>query len=392
MLSRRFFLRGAGTVALAHYLTGCGNLSPAEIVLLLQGSIPTQLLNDFRKQVDRSKSLTFKPEAQLKNVMELLRTWEAATKGKKEPSMQFPFISQKTPDIADLLTLGDYWLASAIQEQLIQPLKVTELSGWQQLPSRWQRLVRRNQRGEPDENGQIWGAPYRWGSTAIAYRRDKFETLGWTPTDWQDLWQESLRDRISLIDQPREIIGLSLKKLGYSYNAPDLSQIPDLKADLIALNQQVKYYSSDRYLQPLLLGDTWLAVGWSHDILPLVSSNAGIAAVIPQSGTALWADVWVKPAGLKDTEAQAALPAQWINFCWQPPAAKQISLFTHAASPLLETLKPDELPPEVRNNPLLFVDPLILDKSDFLYPLASATLQQYSSLWKEMRGSLAKTH
>jgi putative spermidine/putrescine transport system substrate-binding protein len=147
--------------------------------------------------------------------------------------------------------------------------------------------------------------------------------LKWTPRDWNDLWREEVRDRISLLDQPREVIGLTLKKLGHSYNTENLEKVPDLKKELDALNRQAKFYSSDTYLEPLILGDTWLAVGWSTDVLPILQRYQQIAAVIPQSGTALWANLWVQPA--RDVRS-APLDHQWIDFCWQPQIAQQISL------------------------------------------------------------------
>ena len=125
---------------------------------------------------------------------------------------------------------------------------------------------------------------------------------------------------------PREVIGLTLKKLGKSYNSTNLQAIPQLKAELTALNQQVKLYSSDSYLQPLLLGNTWLAVGWSTDILPLTQRNPAIAAVVPKAGTALWADLWVRPTVAKPE--LSALIAAWISFCWRPEIAAQLSLLS----------------------------------------------------------------
>jgi putative spermidine/putrescine transport system substrate-binding protein len=93
----------------------------------------------------------------------------------------------------------------------------------------WQEIVKRDRQGQVSNTGEVWGAPYRWGTTVIAYRRDKFRELGWTPKDWSDLWRPELRDRISVVDQPREVIGLTLKKLGRSYNTTNLSQVQTLK-------------------------------------------------------------------------------------------------------------------------------------------------------------------
>ena len=40
------------------------------------------------------------------------------------------------------------------------------------MPKRWRQLVRRNRWGAVDPKGPVWGVPYRWGCTLIAYRKD----------------------------------------------------------------------------------------------------------------------------------------------------------------------------------------------------------------------------
>lgn len=382
MLSRRSFLIGSGIIALAQLVSGCSDPETTLKVLLLSGSIPPQLLSEFRRQVTEGREISFKPEAQLQDLLNLLESWHKEETTSETQRSWFPYKVGGTPATANLLTLGDYWLAQAIKEKLIQPINITELDGWTKLPSPWQQLVRRNEEGELDENGNVWGAPYRWGSTMIAYRRDKFEELGWTPTDWSDLWREELRDRISIVNQPREVIGLTLKKLGHSYNTKDLTTVPNLKSELLALHKQIKYYSSEHYLEPLIIEDTWLAVGWSTDILPVKASKGAIAAVVPKSGTSLWADLWVKPRTIEDN---SSLINQWINFCWQPKAASQISLFTDASSPIILSMAKEDIPRDLRNNPLIVPSPETLEKSDFLYPLPSESEKQYLSLWEEIR-------
>ena len=387
-MERRSFLLGAGTLLLGQLLAGCrGSQRETLKVRLLKNSIPVQLLNEFRKSYQKSPALDFAPESQLKELFESLKTWQETGEKESSKGLRLPFFQPKAPVIPDLVTLGDYWLQSAIQQQLIQPLATDKLKSWQQLPPQWQEVVKRNNQGQLDASGSVWGAAYRWGTTVIAYRRDKFKSLGWTPSDWSDLWRPELRDRISLLDQPRETIGLTLKRLGYSYNTPQLDKVPDLKDTLKKLHQQAKLYSSDNYLQPLIMGDTWLAVGWSTDVIDLMKSDREIAAVVPLSGTALWADLWVQPksAGAKSNSAAQVLAQEWIDFCWQPKPASAISLFTRAVSPVLVDMKPDDIPKDIRENPLLLPNPQIIQKSEFIHPLPTATEKQYTSLWKEIR-------
>jgi putative spermidine/putrescine transport system substrate-binding protein len=238
----------------------------------------------------------------------------------------------------------------------------------------------RNAQGQPQTEGKVWGAPYRWGMTVIAYNEEKFAQFDWRPQDWSDLWRPELTGKIALIDNRREVIGLTLKKMGYSYNSSDLKQVMGLKDQLFALQKQVKFYSSQHYLQPLILGDVWLSVGWSNDILPVSDRYNKIKVVVPKSGTSLWSDVWVKPV----LTTPNSLVEQWIDFCWQPESATKISLFTSGLSPLILTQNPDQISPDIRNNPLL-VNPEAIKKSDFLNPLSPATEQEYEQLWQAMR-------
>jgi putative spermidine/putrescine transport system substrate-binding protein len=381
-MNRRYFLLGTGTVAISQLLAGCGGQNQATLqVRVLKGSIPAQIVGQFRQSLKQSVQLQLTPVEQIQTVFKQLQAWQqkSTTQAAKGWNLSLPFTkSEPTVNLPDLVSLGDYWLAAAIEQKLIQPLDTAQLKQWSVLPPKWQQLVRRNDQGEPNQNGKVWAAPYRWGTTVIVYDRNKFQKLGWKPKDWSDLWRQELRDRISLLDQPREVIGLTLKKLGESYNTENLAQVSNLETELRALNNQVKFYSSNTYLEPLISGDTWLAVGWSNDVLPVIQRYQQLSAVIPQSGTALWADLWVQPA----SEKKSDFLNQWIDFCWLPHTAKQISLLTDASSPILTNLTASDFQEQLSQ--LLIVNQEVLDKSEFLLPLPPETIQQYESLFAKV--------
>ena len=176
------------------------------------------------------------------------------------------------------------------------------------------------------------------------------------------------------------------------------------------------------------MGDTWLALGWSTEVLPVRSSYRNIDAVVPRSGTALWADVWVQPAALtigsqvEDTTDESAfrsdarlmsysqnelaqtptsptpstraenddqmnLIKQWIEFCWQPQIAREISLLTNAASPIILSMASEQLPKSLRENQLLLPDASALKQSEFIKPLSKEVYENYLALWKKIRTS-----
>jgi putative spermidine/putrescine transport system substrate-binding protein len=133
-----------------------------------------------------------------------------------------------------------------------------------------------------------------------------------------------------------------------------------------------------------------------------VRSNYGeIDAVVPLSGTALWADVWVQPASVAtnsnptgtstsptppaDAKDNASLTKQWIEFCWQPQSAKEISVLSHAASPMFASADYGNLPNDIRENRLLLPDSSVLEKSEFIEPLPQDVSKEYEKLWTEIR-------
>ena len=224
--------------------------------------------------------------------------------------------------------------------------------------------------------------------------------MGQPITDWQDLWRDDFKGRVSLLDSDRVVLGIALKSVGQSINTMALDAVPELAKRLTALNDQVKFYSSDNYLQPLLLEDTWVAVGWSTDILPLVRRDRRINAIVPESGTILTADVWVKPiqpasstsapssaeTTTKDRALTDELVRQWMAFFWESPIATQLALLSSGASPVLLSSR-ETLPVALAQDSLLMPSVAIMDKSEFLEPLTAEAIALYRRYWSEMRRS-----
>jgi len=388
-LGRRSLLIGIGGLILGSLLSQCQPGEAADLtVQFLESSLPAVLLREFQRNLDPQFRVDLSAQEQLADLFELLR--------ETPPSNPAPPVVQ---------TLGDYWLAAAIQQRLIEPLPLDELAGWQQLPAAWQQLVQRDEAGRLDPTGPIWAAPYRWGNLAIAYRTEKFESLDWQPTDWADLWRPEVRRQVSMLDSPRIAIGIALKTLGQGFNTADLSQVEGLPAALAALQQQIKFYSSTDYLQPFVLGDTWVAVGWSTELVPLMQRDRRIAALIPPSGTALTADLWVRPHSRKTDSSQAdtsptqprmarrpspsastsELVQRWIEFFWQDEVATQLSFLSTAASPLILPRDRQSLPATLQADSIRLPDPQTLSNSEFLLPLPIAAADQYRDLWLKTR-------
>jgi putative spermidine/putrescine transport system substrate-binding protein len=372
-LTRRKFLLGSAALATLQ-LTGCNRRDRfALFVQLLEQSVPSELIQEFVRQLDQPNMTRFEPLEQVQDAFRELQQWNTPEASRPMPHW---------------VSLGDYWLAAAIQQQMVQPIPaIAALDGWQSLGSRWQALVTRDDRGAIAPDGRIWGAPYRWGSVMLVYRTAAFEDLGWTPMQWSDLWRPELEGRVSVLDSPRATIGVVLKQLGYSAN-----QLSDLDGTaqtavintLTALHQNLRFYSSDAYLEPLLINHTWLALGWSTDIVPLLERDRRLSAVIPETGTILSADVWVHPANAPAIAGDNPLPRQWLEFCWNPDLAERLTSLSFATSPIIQPAS--DLAATLRETlPLLLPNADIFDNSDWLEPLPAEAIAAYQTAWETVR-------
>lgn len=387
-MKRRTLLAGAALLGPALASCSLPSGSGASQIYLLDRSVPLQLINAFQKRTRTEPRLTFEAEANLFDLFQRLQNWQTPEQAKRS-RLPLPQSTVAAPP-AMLVTLGDYWLSSAIERQLIQPVAVDNLPGWSQLEPLWPALVQRDRSGRPSPQAEVWGVPYRWGSLQIVYNRRYFEQLGWQPQDWADLLRPELLQQLALPDQPRLVLGLALKSLGASANTADPGAIAALPQRLAALHRQTRFYSDAHYLEPLVLEDIAVAVGWSTDILPLLQKYRQFAAVAPAAGTLLSADLWVRPAAAPKTPpAPLAAAAQtWLEYSLEPQVALELTLYSLGASPLFWGQAEAVLPEALRTKPLLTLTPALQQRSEFLLPLPDAAAAVYRQLWQTMRNAI----
>ena len=354
---RKFFIFGGAAIAT---LVGCQCSIPFDRgdrlrITGLLGALPSKVISQFESTSQK------KPEYKAENLPSKL--WQEL--------QNYPTLAKdKAPNI---FSIGDGWLDLAIAKSLIQPIApnlLEKMPHWQKLSPQWKESVTRN--------NQVWGVPYRWGAAAIAYREDK---LKFEIKQWSDLWRSEFKNKLTLPDDAREVIGLALKKMGQSYQQENLTEnqtlFTKLTQELKSLNSQVLTYSSDNYLQSLLADDALAAVGWTSDMYKAQRQNPTLKVVIPQDGTSLWSDIWVIPKG------EIAIGAtEWMDFCLTPAIAAQITALTDAVSTSSEL---EQVPASVKADPIKFFSPDIFAKSELLTPLSPAAISQYQDLWTKMR-------
>ena len=388
-LSRRQFLLASSALGATTLIGGCGQQATLGNIEFLNKSVPPQLIRAFRRKFPDHSQLQFRPISNLQGAFKNLQNWQNPPPPTWRRSLsnqinKLPLIGKDTTT-ANLVSIGDRWLSEAVKKGLIQPLPRVMNIALGQLPERWQPLITLDNEGQSSSEGKQWAFPYRWGTLLMVYRKSEFQTLGWQPKQWEDLWRPELRQKIALVDSPRDVIGFTLNAMGYGANQRNPTKIPGISKKLASLQQQVKFFSNKYYLQALLNKDVSVAVGWSNEILPLLKLQPDLAASLPSEGTILWADYWVMPASIKTLGLEAI---DWLGFFNKPESVKAMALFSSAApAPMLETDRFTDLPRSYCNNSLVNLSPELRAKSDFIVPLSESSQEEYNQVWQDMRNS-----
>ncbi len=400
MINRRTLLLGTAGIALTSWLSGCRQTAANALkITLLEGSIPSQVLQKFQKQAD--SPVSFQMGAQIEGIFQQLQRWQKAP----EPSAfslrrLLPWAKAEVvlkPD--NLVSLGDYWLESAIAQKLIAPLELPPDS-LEKLPATWQRFASRDEKGQlegqagivPSASSQpppaapklsLWAAPYQVQSLVIVYNQRLLSDDTPPFKSWRDLLQPSLRASIALPNHPRLVIALAQKIQSGQFNAvlesADGGPViePAIVDILQQLNEQVKTYDSENSLKALVNEDVKAIVGWSGDAVAASRRYQDLRIVVPEEGSLWSAEMWVRPQGAD----MSAAAQQWIDFCWQTGPATQISISNRGLSPTF-IQKEVSLPKTLEKG---LLSATTIQNSEPLLPIPITLQTAYWEKWQQLR-------
>lgn len=225
---------------------------------------------------------------------------------------------------------------------------------------------------DPDNR---YSVPYRWGSIGLVVRSDLVEEM---PTSWADLWDPKYAGKVAVRDQvPYDLIGATLKSLGYPLNTEDPAILAKVEQRLLDLRPNVIFVPSYAEAAVPLLesGEAEILVGWAEDVIAGQAVNEKIVYVMPTDGTMLWGDNFVIPAN-SPHKYTAEL---FVNFLLRPEISAQIinenyyAMPNEAAYPLIK--------PEILNNPAIYPEDRDLVHAEIFLPLSPAGDELYQQVW-----------
>jgi spermidine/putrescine transport system substrate-binding protein len=263
---------------------------------------------------------------------------------------------------------SDYMVQQMIELEMLTPLDQSQIQGLDTLLEQFQNPVY-------DANN-AHSVPAVWGTTGLVYNA---EELNPPPTDWSYLWenQEKLSRRMTLFNDVREVMGATLRSLGFSYNSTDPKEIEAAYQKLLELKPAITSFTTDGWRDQLLTGDLLVAMGYSVDAIATIAEDPKLKYVIPASGSSIWTDTMAIPKTAPNVDAAYA----WINFMLEPNNAAQIVDRLKFATPSKAAI--DLLPAALKGDTNLFPPEAILSKCEGIAPVGELT-DVYDRYWTQL--------
>ena len=360
--SRRRFLRSiVGLSGMA--LSGCGwTLAKVQTEQVQRGTADELHIYTWSNYVDQDLIDAFRSQTGIKVISDVFDSNEV---------MLATFQAGKAGTYS-IIYPSDYKVSQMVKLGYLSELDHSRLDGLRNILPRFQQSVH--------DPGNRFSVPVSWGTTGLIYNSEK---LTEPPTDWNYLWKhkDQLTRRMTLMDDVREVIGATLRSLGYSYNATDPQQIKQAYEKLQELKPAITTFTTDAWRDQLLAGDLTIAMGYSADAVNVMTQNPKLKYVIPTSGTSLWSDTMVIPKTAPNPEAAYA----WMNFMLQPEVAARVTERLSFATPNEAAF--NQLPDRLKNNAALFPPRNLLDRSETLAPLDKPVLELYEKYWTKLTSS-----
>jgi spermidine/putrescine-binding protein len=181
-----------------------------------------------------------------------------------------------------------------------------------------------------------------------------------------------------MLDDPREVFGVALKRLGKSVNATDDASLAAAKALLSEQKPLVRTYNSSNYEDVLLSGDVWLAHGWNGQFAKAMEQDDDLEYVVPAEGGTLSVDALVIPASAPHPDLAHA----FIDFTLEAEVAAEICRTMKYSSPNRAALP--FLPPAIRANRAIFPPEDVKSRLELINDIGEATVT-YERLWTEVK-------
>jgi putrescine transport system substrate-binding protein len=269
----------------------------------------------------------------------------------------------------DLIVPSENFVRQFLEQDRLQEIDAGSLSNIGNLQPEF--------RHEGFDPGNRYTIPWATGTTGIGYDTTALDK----PPDWSIFLDETYKGKMTILDEVRDAYGAALFSLGKDANTTSPADINAATDQLIKMKAVIKAFDSAGYIDGLANGTLVAAHAYSGDLLQAKAKNPKLDFVLPDAGALRWVDSLAVPVDAPSEDAAA----KFMNFYLEAEISAKNSNFiqydtaNQAAVPMLD--------PAVKDNPIIFPPPDVLDRLSFTVDLGPDTEKLYAEGWKQVQGA-----
>ncbi len=231
---------------------------------------------------------------------------------------------------------------------------------------------------QPDWDPKLaYCVPYMHSATGILYAK----SVSRRPVAWADLWTDSYSHRVTMLDDPAEMFGACLKRLGASVNSLDEKLLRSARDLAIKQKPLLRAYLNEEVRDQVVAGDVLVAQIWAQVGQVAIDNAPNLAFTFPAEGFPLYADNAVILRESKHPD----LAYSFMDYLLRPEVAAKIAIemrtaTTNAAARAI-------LPAAQRDNTVLYPTPDVLARGEWFKALPGPTQRLRDRYWTEIKSS-----
>ena len=335
-------------VAFAFTLTGCfqgSNDNKAQLnILTWDGYIPQDILDEFSAKENITVNIS-----NFDTNEEMLAKISTGNSG------------------YDLVIGSDYIIDIARKQNLLEELDKTKIPNYKNLDESFL-----SKKFDPENKYTI---PYSVGTPMIVYDPSKVNV---DIKGYNDLWNPNLKGKVLLIDDARNIIGITLKSMGESMNTTDEKTLNLAKDKLMKLKNNIHHLDYNNPHESLISGEVDIAYLFTSQAFLALEARPELEAVYAEEGIGFGIDAWFIPKGAANTDNAH----KFLNFITDAQNGARIT--EQIMYPTPNAAAHAILPDSLKNNVVFNIPADKLKNAEFIEDIGD-TAEIYTKIWTEFK-------
>jgi spermidine/putrescine transport system substrate-binding protein len=263
----------------------------------------------------------------------------------------------------DIFTITDWMAARMIRQGLVQRFDHNVMPNLKNLRADLQNV--------DYDPGRNFSVTWQSGFTGLAYNTAKMQELGVTIKNVDDLWNPKLKNRVMVLSEMRDTLGLIMAQQGVDVKKFTEAQFGNALDELERRisDGYIRQVAGNDYMEALKSGDALAAFAWSGDVAQLNAEGRGKwTFLLPEAGGLLWSDNLMVPVGARHKQNAEIL----MNYYYQPDVAAKVAQYVQYVCPVVGAKQAmSRLDPSLGNNQMIFPDEKTLAKAPVIRTLTT---------------------